>query len=148
MTQTVPPLTCRSAPRCVAVCPSSRLRCRKAAAAAGRRRRWSTCSLTEEAPPPGSYPAPPPEHTQSTCKITVFPTSWKCSDLQDLTGFNHSKSVWAWLNYSEGTCTRPSVVDLLSVLERGEETERTPPPPEPQNEEFLHREKERKLHVS
>lgn len=55
--------TCKWAPRCVAVCPSSRLRCRIAAAAAGHSRRWWTCSWTEEAPPPGSYPAPPPERT-------------------------------------------------------------------------------------
>lgn len=40
------------------------------------------------------------------------------------------------------------MTDLLSVLERGEETEHTPPPPEPQNEEFLHREKDFKLHVN
>lgn len=81
-----PPLTCTWAPRCVAVCPSSRLRCRKAAAAAGRSRRWSTCSWTEEAPPPGSFPARPPERTRATLTdtkrtffwVSLLKTQWVC----------------------------------------------------------------------
>lgn len=41
-----------------------------------------------------------------------------------------------------------TIVDLPSVLERGEEKEHTPPPLEPQNEEFLHKEKKRELQIS
>lgn len=88
----VPPLTCTWAPRCVAVCPSSRLHCRRAAAAAGRSRRWSTCSWTEEAPPPGSSPAPPPKRTRATLQC-VF----KLPSHFSIQSFKPSGSDWVLL---------------------------------------------------
>lgn len=62
-------LTCMWAPKCVAVCPSSLSRCRRAAAAAGHRRRWWTCSWTKEAPPPCLSRVRPPEGFQHEHKL-------------------------------------------------------------------------------